>query len=654
MRFKHSSKRETHGWSLVWAVWCALIALMLAALAGWMSGCVVKDARAMEPRELRVMDATPNTFCASDSICFMVEWTWADDSLGSPVFAVVLYDSRIHGARTVDTTALRNWQLAAPAVEPLDTVTFRVGVVAIRRHLKSDTTWHTWKSVGRDVAPRPVDSLVVDTVKAAPPDTTTPPDTTIPSPVDSTAPAPLAPALSVTRGPGVVRGDSLSPHVTFNRRTFTDFCYCFDDGAAGDAARAWAARHFDLIMSGNPDKWKALNGSIMDLRYALLITTLNESTKDAPSLTGKYLDDMRTWYASHSEFTMEDAFLHAKTIDSTGAMVPRDSAHRLVPVIWRSARFVLNPADSGARRYTIDRMMRILRGQPASDGLFLDEMDRHALGWPRQSQEFLGQDSTVWQGATTSLVRELRDSVRALRGERGMVQTNAAEYSTGQYDRAVGVAAGAMHLELMNKAYGEVEGTWGFVEGLLRDGVYVDFVGAEMWPDLMRSSQWIAYPPGAYYTSPAARGKVVQLASYYMVIPSDTAKMRMLGLQAENVRTPLKPDSTKFDIYSYDVGHPTTARERVLDSTDSHGQHARVYRRDFTHAVVLMRPVASYRDTSKVDDTGITIGVPRGTTWGYVTQNGNVAGPIDRVVLRNSDAIILVPFDSTQDSPLPQ
>src|SRR5690606_17470122 len=45
--------------------------------------------------------------------------------------------------------------------------------------------------------------------------------------------------------------DTLSPHFSFIRRTYTDFCYCWD-GAVGEAAKKYAAtRLYDLVMSGN-------------------------------------------------------------------------------------------------------------------------------------------------------------------------------------------------------------------------------------------------------------------------------------------------------------------------------------------------------------------------------------------------------------------
>ncbi len=441
------------------------------------------------------------------------------------------------------------------------------------------------------------------------------------SPLSSTARGDVAAAASATGG-RLVEPRGESPHFDFIRRTFTDFCYCWDKSRT---SRDWSARHYDLIMSGNLGAWKELNPRVVTLRYALLISTLDEANKDKSSINGKFLDDMRRWYARHPEYRLEDAFLH-KAGDS-----PADSASRLNPHIWTSNRFVGNPTDPGWRAYTIDRMKWIVKEDDVG-GIFLDEVDRgNAAKYYSSSREFEGADSTAWQNALVSLISDIRKAIAPK-----MLQINSAGYSGRDWEKALGAAAGSVHLETLNRATQELPSVWNVVDWYLDHDVYTDFVGLETWSDLARQSMAKRYP-GGDYASPPLRGKMVQLASYYMVVPSDPQR---LGLQIENVRG-FVPDSVAMRVMEYDVGHPLGARRVVLDQRDPLGQRARVYRRDFDHAIVMIRPVAYWADTVMTDETKVKVPLPEGGPWLRVEPDGTTM-PITDLWMRNSDAAILV------------
>lgn len=413
-----------------------------------------------------------------------------------------------------------------------------------------------------------------------------------------------------------------SPHYDFIRRTFTDFCYCWNGSRD---ARAWSARRYDLEMSGDFRDWKRLNPEITTLRYALMVTTLDEAGKDKSSITGKFLDDMRRWFRKNPQYDMESAFLH-KIGDG-----PADSASRLNPHIWSSTRFVGNPLDPGWRAYTIDRLAWAAR-EDSVDGIFLDEMDNHtSAAFYRKSRELAGVDSTVWQNALVSLVADVRKAIAP-----DVLQINSAGYSGRDWEKALGVAAGSVHLETLNRATQELPSVWEIVDWYLDRGVYGDFVGLETWSDLARTSQLKRYP-GGDYASPPLRGKMVQLASYYMVVPSDPQK---LGLQIENVRG-FPPDSVAMRVLEYDVGHPTGPRRVVMSERDPLGQRASVYRRDFDHATVLIRPVAYWGDTVMTNETRVEVPLPEGGPWMRLEPDGTTK-PVTRLWLRNSDAVILV------------
>lgn len=441
------------------------------------------------------------------------------------------------------------------------------------------------------------------------------------APLASTTESESAGAVAASRGQ-LVEPRPESPHYDFIRRTFTDFCYCWDKSRE---SRDWSAQHFDLIMSGDLGAWKALNPSVVTLRYALLVSTLDEANRDKSSINGKFLDDMRRWYARHPEYKIEDAFLH-KVGDG-----PADSASRLNPHIWTSNRFVGNPLDPGWRTYSIDRMKWIVKNDEVG-GVFLDEIDRGTAAKAyRSSREFQGADSTVWQNALVSLIGEIRKAIAPK-----MLQINSAGYSGRDWEKALGAAAGSVHLETLNRATQELPSVWDVVDWYLDHDVYADFVGLETWSDLARPSMAKPYPAGDY-ASPPLRGKMVQLASYYMVVPSDPQR---LGIQIESVRG-FVPDSVAMRVMEYDVGHPIGERRVVMNERDPLGQRARVYRRDFDNAIVMIRPVAYWADTVMTNETKVSVPLPEGGPWLRVEPDGTTK-PITDLWMRNSDAAILV------------
>ena len=260
-------------------------------------------------------------------------------------------------------------------------------------------------------------------------------------------------------------------------------------------------------------------------------------------------------------------------------------------------------------------------------------MDPPNLGWIGQSREFAKADSLKWMDAVVGQVAELR----ALLAPK-MVQTNAAGYSGRDFAERIGVAAGSVHLELMNLATQGQTAVWPVVEHYMSHDTYVDFVGAETWTDML-NPKWLTKFPGGNYALPVYRAKVQQLANYYMLVPADGDVSRF-GLQIDNVRLTLTPDSVDLPIYRYDVGRPTGARAVWLDTKDALGQTARVYRRDFDHATILMRAVTTYRDTVFTDTTAVPVPLPAGGPWDMVTPYGQLR-PLDSLRLRLSESVIL-------------
>lgn len=562
------------------------VAVALATIV--LAGCKPRNVGALPPPSLIIaQELTPK----ADSACFGFAWTLVRDSISTAEGYLVVVtdeDGRDFMHRAKSNTTYQ----CVPPVTGKDTVRYTVSIASERFGTTGESSLLEFRWV-RGVGPlTPPDSIVVGD--------------SIPTPPNSEPTGLFATARA------------LSPHFNFISRTFTDFCYCLKDTAAYMRAGA----KYDLEMSGDQAMWKLADSTSNRLRYALLLSTLDEANGDPNSITGKYQADMRAWYKEHPEYRYESAFLH-----DTASGTPADSAHRLNPYIWSTKRFFLNPMDPGAIAYTVSRIKRSM-DKPGVNGIFLDEMDGPNLGWIGKSRELRGAD---WQTAVVVLTKTVREAIAP-----GMLQTNAAGYSNRDFEKRIGKAAGSMHLELMNLATQSAPDKWSLIDELLGDSVYVDYVGAETWTDMLNPKFNTRYP-GGNSLLPVYRAKVQQLANYYMVVPANPQR---IGLQIDNVRAPVTPDSVDLPIYYLDVGHPTGDRSIWLDTRDNLAQRARVYRRDFTKAIVLNRPVTYWADTVLDTRSAVSVPLPAGK-WAKVGPLGTVA-PVDTLSLMLGESVLLV------------
>jgi hypothetical protein len=431
-------------------------------------------------------------------------------------------------------------------------------------------------------------------------------------------PPPTPPPSQETSPPGagsLFTGYSASsPHWTHIRTLITDFYYHWTADE-----RTWAGRHFDAALSGNGDAWRAANPGVTHLPYTLFWTVLTpESSNGKSSISSIYYDDMVQWYAARSQYRMEDAFLHTSTDKSL--------ATRVKVMIWDSDRYLINPADPGARAYTVDRYLRVVKNE---EGVFIDEastgdvMKRAKLG--------VELDAAQYQAAYTSLLAEMKKAFGSK-----VIMLNTAEYM-GDFDRANAAAAGALHLELFNNPmYGGMPTRWKWVEDLLAMGVKVDLVSpySAKWMDDHPSQ----FPKGNYPTS-GQRLNMWVLASYYMVVGPTPD-----GLFFH----PLGPNwDTRFADYWFkgveaNIGHPTGARSVRVKGTDPTGKGYTVYQRDFDRALVLMRPQQGWDNQSYGDATAVEVTLPSGESWLPLFADGTLGAAVTKVKLRNAESLILV------------
>lgn len=429
-------------------------------------------------------------------------------------------------------------------------------------------------------------------------------------------PSPPPSQETVPQGPGSLFSgySESSPHWSHIRTLATDFYYHWNA-----AERAWAGQHFDAALSGSGDAWRAVNAGVTHLPYTLLWTVLTpESSNNKSSISSIYYADMERWYDAHPQYRMEDAFLHTSTDKSPGT--------RVKVMIWDSDRYLINPADPGARAYTVDRYLRVVANE---EGVFIDEaasgdiMKRVTLGVELTSSQY--------QTAYTSLLAQLKKAFGSK-----VIMLNTAEYTT-DFDRANAVAAGAVHLELFNNPmYSGITSRWKWVEELLSAGVKVDMVSpySAKWAD-DHSSQ---YPRGNYATS-GQRLNMWLLASYYMVVGQSPEGLYFHPL-APNWDTPFA--QYWFKALEANIGHPTGQRSVLARGTDATGQGYTIHQREFDRALVLIRTQQGWNTQSYLDATAVEVTLPSGEQWLPLHADGTLGAAVTKVKLRNSEAMILV------------
>jgi hypothetical protein len=404
-----------------------------------------------------------------------------------------------------------------------------------------------------------------------------------------------------------------SAHWSHIRTMMTDFYYDWTP-----TERSWAAAHYDFAMSGNGTEWKAANATVGHFPYTLEWSVVIPGQM-ADGIANSYYHDMQAWYTAHPEYDIEKAFLHV-------AGATRNEANRAVVYIWDTRRWLINPADPGLRAYTVDRYRRIAA---TADGAFIDEAGSGDI-LTRLGNIAEYPSKADYEDPHTSLLRAIKQAL----GHK-VVMLNPGNYAS-DWDRANILAAGAVHLEGVNDALrGGQQTRWTWIESLLSSGVFVDLVTA--YPSTWINARASTYPAGDY-ASPAQRLKMWELASYYMVVG---AKPDSFALQLENSWD--QPYSTLWlKAQEADIGHPRAPRSVYTTGTDGSGKSYAVYAREFDRALVLMRIPQGWDTQSFGEETAAKIQLPAGEEWLPLRADGTTTSPVTSVVLRNSEAVILI------------
>lgn len=416
----------------------------------------------------------------------------------------------------------------------------------------------------------------------------------------------------------------VSPHWPHIRTQMTDFYYKWTP-----SERVWAGRHYDYAMSGDAKAWKAVNPSAQHYKYVLLQATILPKPNSKGDTQSAWYPDMQQWYARHPQYRIETALLHQ-------AGQPADSAHRLRPWGWASYTWVINPADSGAVAYSVDRLQRAVQGE---DGLFIDGQGSGDMAHNLKGAAEYPEDSK-WpptHGAYYVAYSKLLKAVKHGLGSKTlMINSGPWRFPPDSVDV---FAAGATHMEKTNNPMStDLPATWAWIDGLLAGGAFVDFVNARDYADMtgVVKRGYDVNAEAAYF-----RLKLAELASYYMVVPRspDHIALQLVSMW-DRPYPPLWLPAQEANI-----GHPTAARRQDTEgipAKDPAGQQVRLFERDFDRALVFIRAQTGWGAQIYGDTTSITVRLPEGERWLPLHPDGSLGSPVTSVDLSNADAAILI------------
>ena len=444
---------------------------------------------------------------------------------------------------------------------------------------------------------------------------------------DTTSSAAPTPPAS---GPSAVNTsagyDSLSSHWSHIRVQISDYRIQYQSDPTERATEyKWTAGHVDFVTldAGDPRsiaQYRLYNPKESIIRYALNWTVIQPG-QEAENNSTTYNDHMQAWYAAHPQYSLENAFLHDASECPAGT--PKTPSCRLSFKIWTQNRWAINPSDPGLRAYQASRLSEVAAD---ADGLFLDE---HASG---DMQDAIGSKSITeypnWSQYQSDMVGLLSFLHTAL-GPSKRIVINTSSY-TSAWDGQMTTAAGNGHSEGLNDPFrADMEQRWTYLEQMLAAGNGMDLVGGGDMP---------ANYTAGNSSDAASRQQLFKLASYYLVQPSTVDLLHFSFVNQWD-----QPFSTRWlKSIEVDVGQPIGPRNIAGEGTDPSGHSYRIWARDFQNAIVLVRPLIDWSQTTYDDGTAMTITLPPGDEYLPLNSDGTVGAPTDRVTLRASEAAIVL------------
>ncbi len=429
-----------------------------------------------------------------------------------------------------------------------------------------------------------------------------------------------------------------SPHWSHIRMQITDFRQ-----VAGEVA--WNAGYFDVIMDGDLRAYRQANPKIKYYKYTL--AQYQQATSSGDLYQGIDYLRMKGWYDDPARntagYNIEDAYVHTS--------LPKSPGTRKVMAGWQGLKdWMMNPADPGYRAYSVWRYNHVVfmdQAPEKGDGFFIDSFgtgkdwsNGKALGTVEFPSTAAGETAlfTAWEEWLV-LVR----AAISTDGVNRRIYLNIAQ-EWNDWIRRFARAAGAVHLEFSNRAESRHHTLWARIDGLVADDVVAEMVATR---GRRHYESWTAFSPGNE-KSRAARGRLVELASYYMARPTDPAKIDLVTHNLVNIwGRPFSEEWTKAT--ETDLGQPRENR-RVYQSGTLAGLKTewgrawtyQVWGREYERALVLLHSPVEVDYYLYGEETAVTISLPSGHAWHMLYEDGTLGPAITQVTLRNAEAAILI------------
>ena len=418
------------------------------------------------------------------------------------------------------------------------------------------------------------------------------------------------------------------PHWPHLRTQMSDYRIQYlADASARTREYAWSAAHFDRIVldAGDPRsvaEYRRLLPQAELYRYVLTWTVPQPVAGSSRELGTTYYAHMQAWYTRHPEYRLEDAFLHDA---AKCGIASRSPTCRIAVHIWRTDRWVVNPGDAGLRGYDRERLAQVVAD---ADGLFVDEHSSGDMADRLKPVPLL--EYADWALYERDIVQLLREA-RAALGTSKRLLINTFNY-TDAWDVEMAAAAGGAHAEALNNPiFPEMENRWKYVESVLAAGASMNVL-----PD--RGALPVTYTSGGSAT-PTARRRMWELASFYLVAPPQPGLLFLNSL-GDSWSEPFATSWSRA--VEADIGLPTAGRTIIAEGRDPTARAYRVWGRDYTRALVLVRPVVDWNMTTYGDETGIEIDLPTGERFRPLNADGGLSPAVQRVLLRAGEAAILI------------
>lgn len=461
----------------------------------------------------------------------------------------------------------------------------------------------------------------------------------------------------------------------------------------------WYAAHVDMVEVGmnsfisnydyfhNEQHIKSINPTTKTFGYEYDATVcLHQGCgRTQPTMPADRQPSNEDAYLHFSEATTIEYFdlqgnsLGTETFPGCPVGQPMTPDCRVKVFIWEDYRWVIYQANTAWQTWYADHLLTELATDPYNspylvDGLFLDEHGPGfsvTMGFGAQTKVSVGGGIREYSGLrpkTPPVSAEpdaldmayMTDAVQWLSYLEGRLSTvdtfmllNLAEYFSVSTAVQTGVAAKGAMTELLNSPLSNAQASAANFQAFLDATKSVTDVGGIVeladTPCGATASVITGKAPtfsAGNFDSLTSRFKMWQLASYYLVKPTNTGRVYLdLNLCLPDTVTVSDLDQQWMNAYMTDVGQPTDATTITASGANTCSTTYSIFTRHYSNATIMLRPRDSWWCNTYNDATAVT--VPLGQTMAILQADGTLSAPITSVTLRNAEAVILIPVDAT-------